>query len=106
MRTIYAACLSRVGLSVSEAANRLRIPTRKLKAWRDGSAAVPQKAWDDLRQYEVEISDEYYRILDDAASQTTEETAMVDAAPSALSATAIAILILESTGKVSVDYRR
>ncbi|QIG79975.1 helix-turn-helix domain-containing protein [Stakelama tenebrarum] len=57
MKTIYAACLSRLGLSQSEAASRHGVRIDTVKSWSAGRNPVPQGAWDDLRAYEAQIVD-------------------------------------------------
>lgn len=57
MKTLYAACLSRLGLSHTEAAaiHGVRIDT--IKSWSAGRNAVPDGVWADLRGYEAKIVD-------------------------------------------------
>lgn len=57
MKTLYAACLSRLGLTQSGAAvlHDVRIDT--VKSWCAGRNRVPQGAWDDLREREAEVMD-------------------------------------------------
>lgn len=58
MKTLYAACLSRLGLTQSEAAKlhgNVRIDT--VKSWSSGRNRVPEGAWEDLRDYEAKIVD-------------------------------------------------
>lgn len=63
MKTLYAACLARLGLSQAEAAaihtNRDGQPVRldTVKSWCAGRNPVPPNAWADLRRLEAEIVD-------------------------------------------------
>lgn len=57
MKTVYAACLSRLGLSRSEAANLHEVRIDTVKSWCAGRRAVPTTAWDDLRDHERRIVD-------------------------------------------------
>jgi len=57
MKTLYAACISRLGLSQAQAAvlHNVRIDT--VKSWASGRNRVPAGAWDDLRAHEAAIVD-------------------------------------------------
>lgn len=57
MKTIYAACLSRLGLSQAEAATLHGVRLDTVKSWSSGRNPVPQGAWADLRQLEAAIVD-------------------------------------------------
>lgn len=57
MKTIYAACLSRLGLSQAEAAGIHSVRLDTVKSWSSGRNPVPPGAWDDLREYERRIVD-------------------------------------------------
>lgn len=57
MKTIYAACIARLGLSLGQAADLHRVRIDTVKSWSSGRNPVPQGAWDDLRGYEATISD-------------------------------------------------
>lgn len=57
MKTLYAACLSRLGLSQSEAAALHGVRIDTVKSWSSGRNNVPQGAWDELRAYEAQIVD-------------------------------------------------
>lgn len=57
MKTIYAACLSRLGLSQSEAATLHNVRLDTVKSWSSGRNPVPAGAWDDLRDLEAKIVD-------------------------------------------------
>lgn len=57
MKTLYAACLSRLGLSQAEAAALHRVRLDTVKSWGSGRNPVPDGAWTDLRAYEAQIVD-------------------------------------------------
>lgn len=57
MKTLYAACLARLGLSQSEAATLHGSRLDTVKNWAVGRRTVPAGAWDDLRAYEAKIVD-------------------------------------------------
>lgn len=49
--TLYASCLSRLGLSQARAAELHGVRLDTVKSWSAGRRAVPPGAWDDLRAY-------------------------------------------------------
>ena len=57
MKTLYAACLSRLGLSQAAAAALHGVRLDTVKSWSAGRNPVPDGAWDDLRSLEGEIVD-------------------------------------------------
>jgi len=57
VRTLYSACLSRLGLSQTEAAVLHKVRTDMIKSWSTGCSCVPDEAWEDLRDYEAKIID-------------------------------------------------
>lgn len=57
MKTLYAACLSRLGLSLTGAARLHNVRLDTVKSWSSGRNPVPQGAWDELRAYEAQIVD-------------------------------------------------
>jgi|SRR5690606_30669819 len=57
MKSLYAACLSRLGLSLAEAAALHGVGLSTVKHWTSGRRAPPQGVWDELRRYELEIVD-------------------------------------------------
>lgn len=57
MKTLYAACLSRLGLSQSEAATLHGTRLDTIKNWSVGRRSVPDGAWAELRAYEDKIVD-------------------------------------------------
>lgn len=57
MRTVYAACLSRLGLSQAEAAALHGVRPDTVKSWSAGRNPVPEGAWNDLRGYEGQLAE-------------------------------------------------
>lgn len=57
MRTLYAACLSRLGLTQAGAAALHGVRPDTVKNWTVGRRGVQQSAWDDLRALEASIVD-------------------------------------------------
>lgn len=57
MKTLYAACLARLGLSLQEAAHLHGVRLDTVKSWSAGRNSVPDGAWDELRQFEAQIVD-------------------------------------------------
>lgn len=56
-RTLYAACLSRLGLSQAEAAAFHSVGLQSVKNWCSGRSSPPAGVWDELREYEARIVD-------------------------------------------------
>ena len=57
MKTLYAACLSRLGLTQAGAATLHGVRLDTVKSWCAGRNRVPDGAWDDLRSHEGQIID-------------------------------------------------
>jgi hypothetical protein len=57
VKTLYSACLSRLGLSQAEAAALHDVRLDTVKSWSAGRNPVPEGAWADLRAYEAQIVD-------------------------------------------------
>lgn len=57
MKTLYAACLTRLGLSQSEAAKLHGVRLDTVKSWSSGRNPAPHGVWDDLRAHETRIVD-------------------------------------------------
>ncbi|MFA5580495.1 MAG: hypothetical protein WDA25_00920 [Paracoccaceae bacterium] len=77
MKTLYSACLSRLGLSQVEAAALHDVGLPTVKHWAAGRRPVPDGIWDDLRGYEARIID-----ASEAAREAWEdggETRRIDA---------------------------
>src|SRR5690606_5886364 len=57
MKTLYAACLSRLGLSQAQAAALHGVRLDTVKSWSAGRNPIPEGAWAELREYEAQIID-------------------------------------------------
>lgn len=57
MKTLYSACLARLGLSLSGAATLHGSRLDSVKSWASGRRTPPDGVWDDLRKYEAQIVD-------------------------------------------------
>lgn len=57
MKTLYAACLSRLGLSHADAARLHDARPDTIKSWAAGRRSVPDEVWSELRAYEAQIVD-------------------------------------------------
>lgn len=57
MKTLYAACIARLGLSLSGAATLHGSRLDSVKSWASGRRTPPDGVWDDLRRYEAQIVD-------------------------------------------------
>jgi hypothetical protein len=102
MKTLYAACLSRLGLSQSEAATLHDVRLDTVKSWSAGRNPAPQGAWDDLRDCEAEIVDrsEAIREARDSIESTSIEIDTSDADD--LTLMAAADFVLNTKGPVHV----
>lgn len=78
MKTLYAACLSRLGLSQSGAAELHGVRLDTVKSWSSGRNRVPEGAWDELRQYEALIVDRSEAVRE--VWEDTGEASEIDAA--------------------------
>lgn len=103
MKTLYAACLARLGLSLAEAARLHGSRLDTVKSWSAGRNPVPDGIWDDLRTYEADIINraEEWRERWEAAGQPPLEIndAEAGAGPALM---ALADFVLGSTGPVHV----
>lgn len=57
VKSLYAACLARLGLSQAEAAALHGVRLDTVKSWSAGRNPVPIGAWSELRSYEGRIID-------------------------------------------------
>jgi hypothetical protein len=64
MKTLYAACLSRLGLSQTGAAAMHNNRVDTVKSWSSGRNPVPQGVWNDLRRYEALLVDRSEMMLE------------------------------------------
>ena len=102
MKTLYSACLSRLGLSLAGAASLHGVRLDTVKSWSSGRNPVPQGAWDELREYESEIVDrsETMRETWEASDSPPIEIDTSDADPVMLMADAD--FVLASDGPVHI----
>lgn len=106
MKTLYAACLSRLGLSQSEAATLHNVSFDTVKSWASGRNRLPPGIWDELRAAEARIADgaeEFRERWDNAGSPPIE---INDSEGGGVAMMAIADFVLGSTGPVSVGVSR
>lgn len=106
MKTLYAACLSRLGLSQPEAATLHNVRLDTVKSWSSGRNPVPQGAWGDLRAREAQIVDgaEAMRKRWEAAGSLPIE--INDAGADGIALLAAADFILATTGPITAFGRR
>lgn len=102
MKTLYAACLSRLGLSQSEAADLHKVRLDTVKSWSSGRNPVPQGAWDELRGCEAEIVDGSEAMREGWQQAGSPPIEINDAEASGLSLMAAADFVLSATGPVHV----
>jgi len=57
LKTLYAACISRLGLSLAGAAAFHGVGLQSVKNWSVGRSQPPAGVWDELRAYEAQIVD-------------------------------------------------
>ena len=77
MKTLYAACLSRLGLSLAGAAALHDVRLDTVKSWSSGRNRIPDGAWAELREYEARIVDRSEAIRE--AWEDSGETREIDA---------------------------
>lgn len=94
MKTLYAACLSRLGLSQTGAAELHDVRLDTVKSWSSGRHRPPQGAWDELRSYADTVLERagVMRERFDASGADSLEINIADA--DALNAIAAAELVL------------
>lgn len=100
--TLYAACLSRLGLSQAEAAALHGNSLATIKARCQGKIGVPQGCWDELRAYEariVEAADEMLATWDAHGQPPIEINSNT---PPGLPLMAMADFVLSSDGPVTI----
>lgn len=102
MKTIYAACLSRLGLTQTGAATLHDVAVDTVRSWSAGRNRVPPGAWDQLRAYELRIIDASEAIREgwDAAGSPPIE--IDDSEADQMGLMAAADFVLGSTGPVHV----
>jgi hypothetical protein len=57
MCSLYAACLSRLGLSEADAADLHIVSPAIVAGWACGALEPPPTAWDDLRDYNAQVAE-------------------------------------------------
>jgi hypothetical protein len=89
-KTLYASCLSRLGLSQSEAATLHGSRLDTVRSWSVGRRTVPAGVWEDLRGYEARILDrsEAIRQAWEAAGESRDIDLQTHGDPVALMAVA------------------
>lgn len=102
MKTLYAACLSRLGLSQPEAASLHGVRLDTVKSWSAGRNRVPQGAWDELRARELEIVDRSEAIREVWEAQGLPQLEVDDSEADDLTLMATADFVLNSTGPVHI----
>ena len=102
MKTLYAACLSRLGLSQSGAASLHNVRLDTVKSWSSGRNPVPQGAWDELRQYEAEIADRSETIREAWEKHGSLPIELDDSETSEAMLMSLADFILNASGPVHI----
>lgn len=102
MKTLYAACLSRLGLSQSGAAALHNVRLDTVKSWSSGRNRVPQGAWDDLRELEAQIVDRSEGIREAWQAQGSPPIEIDDSDGDSVTRMAVADFVLSSKGPVHV----
>ena len=102
MKTLYAACLSRLGLSQLEAAALHGVRLDTVKSWSSGRNPVPQGAWDELRALESQIIDGSEAVREGWEAAGSPPIEIDDAEGGGASLMAAADFILGSSGPISI----
>lgn len=107
MKTLYAACLARLGLSQSEAATLHASRLDTVKNWAIGRRTVPAGAWADLRAYEGKIVDRSEAIREawEDAGEIRELELQTHGDPIALMAAADFLLSTNVEPPVAIDLK-
>jgi hypothetical protein len=102
MKTLYAACLSRLGLSQAGAATLHGIRLDTVKNWCAGRVRVPDGIWDELRAVEAEIVDASEDMREGWKAAGSPPIEIDDSEAGDIALMAAADFILTSKGPVSV----
>lgn len=102
MNTLYAACLSRLGLSQAEAAALHGVGLQTVKHWSSGRRPAPEGVWDDLRAYEARIVDRAGAMLEAWEEQGSPPIEIDASGADPVSMMAAADFVLASDGPVRV----
>lgn len=108
MKTLYAACLSRLGLSQTAAASLHNVSLDTIKKWSSGKIAVPAGIWGELRSYEAQIVDSSEELRErwEAAGSPPIELDDSNAGPAALIAAADFLLTTDAPVLVQATAAR
>jgi len=102
VKTLYAACLARLGLSQSEAAAVHGVRLDTVKSWSSGRNPVPQGAWDDLRALEERIVAGANSMLEAWKRVGSPPVEVNDAEGDPVTRLIVAAFVLSATGSVEV----
>ncbi|MDE2434754.1 MAG: hypothetical protein KGM49_00705 [Sphingomonadales bacterium] len=102
MKTIYTACLARLGLTQSGAAALHGVRLDTVKSWSSGRNRVPQGAWDDLRVLELAIMDGSEELRERWEAAGSPPVELDDSEADGVALMAAADFVLSSEGPVSV----
>ena len=102
MKTLYAACLSRLGLSQAEAAALHCVRLDTVKSWSSGRNRVPQGAWDDLRAHEGRIVNAGDAMIEAWSAAGSPPIEINDTEADGIALMAAADFVLSSDGPVHV----
>lgn len=107
MKTLYAACLARLGLSQSEAASLHGSRLDTVKNWAVGRRTVPAGAWADLRAYEARIIDRSEAIREawEDAGEIRDMELQTHGDPIALMAAADFLLSTDTDPPVTIELK-
>ena len=102
MKTLYAACLSRLGLSQAEAAALHNVALATVKSWATGRNRIPQGVWDEFRGYETKIINGAEEMREQWIKYGSPLIEINDAESGGTGVMALAEFVLSSTGPISV----
>lgn len=102
MKTLYAACLSRLGLSQAEAASLHRVGIQSVKHWSSGHRPAPAGVWGELRAYEERIVDGSEELREHWEAAGSPPIEIDDSEADGPALMAAADFVLGSTGPVHV----
>lgn len=102
MKTLYAACLSRLGLSLAEAAQLHEVRIDTVKSWSAGRNGVPPGAWEELRELESQIVDASEELREQWEAQGSPPIDLDDSEAGHLPLMAAADLVLTTNAEVRV----
>ena len=101
LKTLYAACLSRLGLSLAGAAELHGARLDTVKSWTSGRRPVPQGAWADLRAREAAIIDGSEAMREGWEAAGSPPIEINDAEADGVALMAAADFVLAGEGEVS-----